>query len=113
MNNVNTASDVALLPPALKHFKFFANKLTSSFKPAKSTHPTVLSIQGHLNNYLAEIQQYPGDEDELAFWRLHHACNFELFERLLLDFAVSLCTGLCWMGLDNSRRLRLFSLVQT
>jgi hypothetical protein len=70
----HVTSDAVQLPPALKSFKFLANKLSASETTASaSAHPTVTSIQGQLENYLAELQQHPGGEDALTFWRHHHA----------------------------------------
>jgi hypothetical protein len=78
-----------LLPPALKRFKFLANMLTTSETPAStSTHPTVSSIQGQLENYLAELQQHPEEEDALTFWRHRHASYSQL-----ADLAEDLIVG--------------------
>ena len=71
--------DAVQLPPALKRFKFLANKLSVFETSASaSAHPTVTSIQGQLENYLAEVQQHPGEEDALTFWRHRHASYSQL-----------------------------------
>ena len=40
--------------------------------------PTLSSIQGQLENYLAELQQRPAEEDALTFWKQRHASYSQL-----------------------------------
>lgn len=88
--NVLSDADIAeSLHPALKRFKFLANKLqTSETTAAASTIPTVSSIQSQLENYLAELQQRPSEEDALTFWKHRHASYSQL-----ADLAEDLIAG--------------------
>ncbi len=82
-------TDTSSLHPALKRFKFLANKIqTSETMAAASAMPTVSSIQSQLENYLAELQQNPSEEDALTFWRHRHASYSQL-----ADLAEDLIAG--------------------
>ena len=80
VRNVTTDSDVVFLPPSLTRFKFLASKLmiASETPTGLSANPTLSSIQGQLDNYLSELQQYSGDEDALTFWRERRASYAQL-----------------------------------
>jgi hypothetical protein len=50
------------LPPALKRFKYLANKMKASSDTLSSTEQAAASIQDQIDNYLCELQQslWPG-----------------------------------------------------
>lgn len=82
-------TETVTLHPALKRFKFIANKIqTSDTTAAASAVPTVSSIQSQLENYLAELQQHPSEEDALTFWKHRHASYSQL-----ADLAEDLIAG--------------------
>lgn len=82
-------TDTPTLNPALKRFKFLACKIqTSETTAAASAMPTVSSVQSQLENYLAEQQQHPSEEDALTFWKRRHASYSQL-----ADLAEDLIAG--------------------
>lgn len=73
------------VPPALKRFKFLANKVMSTASDtSSSTQPSTTSIQGQIDNYLSEIQQPQDDNDALTFWSKRHA-SYSLLAELAED----------------------------
>jgi hypothetical protein len=57
------------LPPALKCFKYLANKMKSSSNTLSSTQPAAASIQGQIDNYLCELQQSPDENNASGIFR--------------------------------------------
>jgi hypothetical protein len=57
------------LPPALKRFKYLANKMKSSSDTLSSTQPAAASIQGQIDNYLCELQQSPDENNASGVFR--------------------------------------------
>jgi hypothetical protein len=57
------------LPPALKRFKYLANKMKSSSDTLSSTQPAAASIQDQIDNYLCELQQSPDENNVSGVFR--------------------------------------------
>lgn len=84
-SSTNSQSDADTLPPALKRFKFLANKMMSSASDTStSMQSSASTIQGQIENYLCEIQQPHDDEDALTFWSKRHA-SYSLLADLAED----------------------------
>jgi hypothetical protein len=72
------------LPPALKRFKYLANRMKSSCETFSSTQPAAASIQGQIDNYLCELQQSPDENNAITFWSKRHA-SYSLLAELAED----------------------------
>jgi hypothetical protein len=84
--------DSALIPPAIKRFKFLAEKMMTT-NPTGVTNSsnsvtTTTSILNQLEQYLAEVQTEPADKDAITFWRARHA-TYSLLAPLAEDVIAS------------------------